>query len=760
MPCVQWRWFAACFRVDGVRRAAATARHRYPGKRAPFAFGYVPDGNAIRSLALDSTGLRIATSTASGIREWRRGTAPVRQGRWTASSNRLVYAGDDRLLAIGLAEQEGVWDVRANRLIASLPEPVSPGTQFALSSDKPLLAALDDSPTNAWFALADLANGTSLEKLFTPPERRYAGVALSSNGSTLAATAGDGTLSIWSIPADFPSAPQPGRSFALVVASDYKGSTGELKNAVRDARAVHQAAARSLRIRRDTARKRSGRPASVLGALEQFRELLEPQDRLLIVLIGYGTQSGSGEFQFATSIGDANGIQAVSSKRIAADVRDMTANAVLVLADSWYARLFANAAIAQTPQAPGRSRELIVSYTEGLPSDGPPNGNSPFIAALLQVLAATNDPISAQKLTAEIDRRMQSMDDGKQVPSYARLNEGGDSGAGSFEFPTPLTPAVVSRKQRATDTAPTPRAPAAPQLSSVTQSPVQQQTNEPPPENAATQATQGVRTLDDDVTLQVPAGVTFPWQRAGAGAATRTFVIRNSGPYRWNLTSRVEGESAKLFQVRGCEVLMDRNECEWSVTLQPDRAGRYDATLRISGSVERPQGTLSARIQPIELRALVRDPPWRLQILRFTDSGPIRSSSTSASWEVPKFVVDASRTLKGAARVRLLNPLERPVRLALQEQKLDGDVIPATRIVKDSCAGRQLEPYGLCEILLEYAFDPNRGRPTVQTNVGSIYKSAQDVFIYYEEGETETEPVLRDRAMIIVSRTSDDVKKN
>ena len=41
------------------------------------------------------------------------------------------------------------------------------------------------------FALADLANGTSLEKLFTPPERKYAGVALSRNGSTLAATAGE-----------------------------------------------------------------------------------------------------------------------------------------------------------------------------------------------------------------------------------------------------------------------------------------------------------------------------------------------------------------------------------------------------------------------------------------------------------------------------------------------------------------------------------------------------------------------------------------
>jgi hypothetical protein len=254
--------------------------------------------------------------------------------------------------------------------------------------------------------------------------------------------------------------------------------------------------------------------------------------------------------------------------------------------------------------------------------------------------------------------------------------------------------------------------------------------------------------LNDDITVVVPAELSFSY--AGR-PITQAFTMKNPGPYRWNLVANIEGPGARDFQVEGCEILREGSECEWRVTFNPayEKEVLREATLVITGSVERPQGTLSARIAPIPLRARTRDVPWRLGLAG--DGGTVRNAQTP--WEVPEFEIVAREGRKGTALVEVRNPLDRAIRLAVSKPQTTGGV--DLFVGKDNCTARELPPRGSCSIEVIYGHTMSiQQSPGISSEItpGIAY----GVIAVFEAGDTESDSDLRDRARIVVrgQRTS------
>ena len=660
----------------------------------------------LETFALSADGTRLAAGTSTGVFEVNLSNRAVTPVRPDMMVDRLIYGDLDRLLGINHRSTSGVWDVAANRQIAGFSGSASEIFNNAASETKPLLAIiLDELDEDATIKLIDTANGISLDKLFVPPRNDYYSVTLARDGSQLAAGSLSGTLSVWSIPDGFPGPPRPGRSFALIFASSELGSQSE--TSVNDGRALA-----------GVLRNRFGFGVTVLeyaadnstNAVEAFRQLranLEPQDRFLIFM---------------------SGSQVEYDQQLRLELSNLPVASVLVIVNDRDDRYLPRALSTQVGQIPGPVQELISLAAQGSPTAVSRAGYSPFATALIETLKSTNIPISARMLNDQMTLRLLEADKGRQRSNYTRFNEDGADDRREFQFPAPLT-----------------RAPEAPGRTPSTRPEKSPRAN--PPDTARTQNS-SPQTLDDDITLTVLPDGNFPWQRLGGDPVSKNFEIRNGGPYRWNLSARIEGENSNYFRASTCEVIREKGLCAFSVSFDPRSEGQHQATLILSGSVERPQGTLSAKIQPIQLRAEVYDRPWRLGI---RGNGQVTQDESSRSWNVPEIVFRATPGREGFAEIELRNPLDRPIKLAMSQSPQGDSERPRTSLGKNSCAGETISPAGSCYFTLTYLFPRTPAVSSMRRVQTAAPRPQPDVFTFYEIGDAELEPILRDRARIVVT---------
>ncbi len=690
----------------------------------------------VSNFAIRGDGNQLAVTSGNATDIWDlTGGQPSLSQQLPFVALKLKYA-EDRLLVFERSEnlfrevREGLLNFE---ITEERPEPVD----FAASKGKPLLAALRSVGEKGVLDLMDLDSGANLGRLFPAPRNDYSGVAFSPDGNRLVATTEAGILDIWSIPDGFPSPPRAGRSFALIVGIDYTESQSPIPNAIRDAKALAAMLTERFGFGVTLILEDSLSASSLTQTLERFGEILNPEDRFLFYMNGYATVSNdSREFQYITRY-DAKPTEVVDGATLARLLKNLPAESVLVIADTAESRSLASEFDSQTTLIGRRSKELIGSSSDGPPIDVARGGNSPFMVSLLKALASARGDLTAESLYQEIDRYMRRnptrVIDSVQTPYYARLPSSEGSGQRSFVFPQPLTaPATDVVAQR-----PTPR-PTAPPIQ--IQEEEQQQAQQQPQQSDPLSEPPPVRTLNDDITLTVPPELRFSY--AGR-SMTQTFTLVNPGPYRWNLVANIEGPNARDFRAEGCELLREGSECQWQVTFNPtnERALERQATLVIAGSVERPQGTLSARIAPIPLRVKASEAPSRLTLSG--DGGEVTDTQLSNRRVFPQFEI-AGRESRGLVRVEVGNPLETPLRLAISRPWTIGGV--ELQVEKEDCTGRELQPERTCTLMVRYSLDSYRQTRGVPSTAENPY----GFIALFEEGDTETDPDDRDLARIVV----------
>jgi hypothetical protein len=349
----------------------------------------------------------------------------------------LEFSADGRQLLGTMNDGVSVWDVESRQVARVMPLHQGVGPNAAIRPDGRVFAVAaqtsspQDQQPRGVLSLLDASSGALLHEVSDPGLAALTDIDFSPDGRSLAASSLDGTVKLWSLPEGYP-APRNRRSFALVVANAYASRSIDAPYPLPMASQI----ADILRTRYGfgVTHLPNATGAQIRDALRQFGDLLQPEDQLLIYLVGRG-RIDDGTYAFEGA--DARSDDRLRGGTLAALLQSIRAGQMLIVADTANARALAS--FAERDEAPGPlgSRELITSYTEGEPDAGGRRRFSPFGIAFGAALSSATGPRSSSWMLAETTRRMRAADPtSTQVPSYARIATVGDSG-GEFEFPAP-----------------------------------------------------------------------------------------------------------------------------------------------------------------------------------------------------------------------------------------------------------------------------------------------------------------------------------
>lgn len=233
-----------------------------------------------------------------------------------------------------------------------------------------------------------------------------------------------------------------GRYHALVIGNNDYADLPRLETAVADAEAV--AALLESKYGFQVRLLRNATRADILRGLNAYRAELTDGDNLLIYYAGHGYFDRPSETGFWQPV-DAemyDDLNWISNEDLTRRINAMTANHVMVIADSCYSGTLVRAAETQLPtggdretwlrrMAGKRSRTAMVSGGLEPVSDAGQDGHSVFASALLEALEENQTILDGQTLFQNISRPVVVNAD--QTPEYSDIRQAGHEG-GEFIF--------------------------------------------------------------------------------------------------------------------------------------------------------------------------------------------------------------------------------------------------------------------------------------------------------------------------------------
>ena len=239
---------------------------------------------------------------------------------------------------------------------------------------------------------------------------------------------------------------------ALVIGNNAYQNLPELETAINDAEAVAELLERrygfTVRLMRNATR------ADILRALNDFRAELTEADNLLIYYAGHGyldrtTQTGFWQPIDAEMYDDLNWI---ANEDLTRRINAMTANHVMVVADSCYSGTLVRAAETELPtggereawlerMVEKRSRTAMVSGGLEPVSDAGTEEHSVFAYAFLTALEENGVALDGQSLFRIISRPV--IVNAEQTPQYSDIRRAGHEGGEFIFVPIIIQPEVV-----------------------------------------------------------------------------------------------------------------------------------------------------------------------------------------------------------------------------------------------------------------------------------------------------------------------------
>lgn len=243
-----------------------------------------------------------------------------------------------------------------------------------------------------------------------------------------------------------------GSYHALVIGNNAYQNLPELETAINDAEAVAELLERrygfTVRLMRNATR------ADILRALNDFRAELTEADNLLIYYAGHGyldrtTQTGFWQPIDAEMYDDLNWI---ANEDLTRRINAMTANHVMVVADSCYSGTLVRAAETELPtggereawlerMVEKRSRTAMVSGGLEPVSDAGTEEHSVFAYAFLTALEENGVALDGQSLFRIISRPV--IVNAEQTPQYSDIRRAGHEGGEFIFVPIIIQPEVV-----------------------------------------------------------------------------------------------------------------------------------------------------------------------------------------------------------------------------------------------------------------------------------------------------------------------------
>ena len=235
------------------------------------------------------------------------------------------------------------------------------------------------------------------------------------------------------------------RNHALIVGNNDYRRLPDLRSPIGDARALAQVLTSRYAFRTDdvTLLLDADRRA-ILGALEDLRQELGPDDRLLIYYAGHGEIDPVTEEGFWQPVDAEPGRQFtwIANDDVRRSLKGMPARHVLVMADSCFSGSLTRSAgdYAAVPKDrffteidASVSRKVISSGGVKPVMDSGSGGHSVFAYYLLTALRENERPYLASfELFGKLARAVTN--NSSQKPEFGTVREAGDEGAGDFTF--------------------------------------------------------------------------------------------------------------------------------------------------------------------------------------------------------------------------------------------------------------------------------------------------------------------------------------
>ena len=235
------------------------------------------------------------------------------------------------------------------------------------------------------------------------------------------------------------------RNHALIIGNNNYRYLPDLRTAVGDARGLASVLTSRYAFRREDVNLLiDADRRAILGALEDLRRRVQPDDRLLIYYAGHGQIDAVTDEGFWQPVDAEPGLQFtwIANDDVRRYLKGMPAKHVLVVADSCFSGSltrstseFAAAARQRFFAAidAGTSRKLISSGGTEPVADAGSQGHSVFAYYLLKALRENKQPyLAAFELFAKLARAVTN--NSNQKPQYGTVMEAGDEGAGDFTF--------------------------------------------------------------------------------------------------------------------------------------------------------------------------------------------------------------------------------------------------------------------------------------------------------------------------------------
>jgi len=243
-----------------------------------------------------------------------------------------------------------------------------------------------------------------------------------------------------------------GRYFALVIgAQDYQ-KIASLKTPISDANAVADVLERKYGFA--VTRLLDVDNVAIMEAINNFNNVLGPDDNLLIYYAGHGSRTKVGNYENGywlpvNADPPPRDTYWITNEFVTRHLGRIQARRVLVVADSCYAGMLSNdpgyllfgneskpnAAYMQYKLA-RRSRLLLTSGGDAPVLDNGGSANSVFARAFIDVLESSNGVLTAPELYGAIKQRVEKAAAGmqfKQVPEFKAIKEAGHE-VGDFFF--------------------------------------------------------------------------------------------------------------------------------------------------------------------------------------------------------------------------------------------------------------------------------------------------------------------------------------
>lgn len=291
------------------------------------------------------------------------------------------------------------------------------------------------------------AGGTSVEVVATAADGDRQRVAFSIIPQAGAAPTPQAIASVGKLP----SGVKLGRYFAVVIGNNqYRDAANypSLKSAANDASAV--ANLLKSRYGMQTTLVLNGSRLEMLSAISAMREVMKPEDNLLVYYAGHGEFQGREGYWVPSDGVGSNPKTWISNAAISDILNTLPARKVMVVADSCYSGSMTRTASAafdaqNSPEkwnqwvsamAQGRSRLALTSGGVQPVPDGGAGNHSYFARAFLNALKNNSKLMEGQRLYREVTNNLAitTLDSAiEQVPEYAPIRFAGHQ-SGEFFF--------------------------------------------------------------------------------------------------------------------------------------------------------------------------------------------------------------------------------------------------------------------------------------------------------------------------------------